>query len=139
MHFDFCYLYRCIYIYMLFQFCSGDVTISEIPEAFLRIPFSADGFDFFAKFCFIARNLYGNNCVQRKFFRWRFPGSAFDYQFDRFYALPCRGIIPESHTNKVITVFTGKAFCTALTGFKNEASFHTMSRCGIFLVTIRKH
>jgi hypothetical protein len=114
-------------MYMLFQCCTGDIAVSYIPEPFLRIPCSADGFNLFAKFSFITCNLHGNNGVSRKFIRWWFPISTLNYQFSRFYALPCRGIVPEPDTNKVITVFAGQAFCATLAWFKDEASFHALS------------
>ena len=123
----------CIYVYMLFQFRSCGVTVPDIPETFLWIPFSADGFNLFAKFSFIACNLHGNNRVSRKFFRGWFPISSLYYKFNRFYALPCRGIVTEPDTNKVVTVFACQAFGATLAWFKDEASFHGSSHGVVFL------
>ena len=65
-------LLRCIYIYMLFQFRSGDIAISAIPKPLFRIPFTTASLNFLAQLRFISFDAQGYDCICCKFFRWWF-------------------------------------------------------------------
>src|SRR6185369_13859794 len=108
-------LIQCIYIYMLFERCAHNITVSNIPELFVWFPFTTSIFNMFAEVSFIAFDSYCDQSVGSELFRWRLPVCSLDYQFDSFKPLTCGGIVSESDAHQVVTVFFGESLCATLT------------------------